>query len=36
MPISINEIRTRAATFARTWADAFDEDAEVNLYLLKI
>ena len=30
MPISLNEIRTRASIFAQSWADAFDEDAEAK------
>lgn len=32
MPISLNEIRTRAAAFSREWADAFDEDAEAKSF----
>jgi hypothetical protein len=32
MPLSLNEIRTRAASFAREWADAFDEDAEAKSF----
>lgn len=32
MPLSLNEIRTRAAVFAREWADAFDEDAEAKSF----
>jgi len=32
MPISLNEIRTRASIFAQSWADAFDEDAEAKSF----
>ncbi|MBS3914308.1 MAG: class I SAM-dependent DNA methyltransferase [Bacteroidetes bacterium] len=32
MPLSLNEIRARAATFAHEWADAFDEDAEAKSF----
>ncbi|MBU6324212.1 MAG: N-6 DNA methylase [Bacteroidetes bacterium] len=32
MPLSLNEVRTRAAAFARDWADAFDEDAEAQSF----
>ena len=32
MPLSLNEIRTRAATFSREWADDFDEDAEAKSF----
>ncbi len=32
MPVSLNEIRTRAAVFSREWADAYDEDAEAKSF----
>jgi type I restriction-modification system DNA methylase subunit len=32
MPLSLNEVRTRAAAFARDWADAYDEDAEAKSF----
>lgn len=32
MPLSINDIRVRAATFARDWANASDEDAEAKSF----
>lgn len=32
MPLSLNEIRTRAAAFSREWADAIDEDAEAKSF----
>lgn len=32
MPLSLNEIRTRAAAFSREWADAYDEDAEAKSF----
>lgn len=32
MPLSLNEIRTRAAVFAREWADDFDENAEAKSF----
>ncbi|MBL7811946.1 MAG: class I SAM-dependent DNA methyltransferase [Bacteroidetes bacterium] len=32
MPLSLNEIRTRAAVFASEWADAYDEDAEAKSF----
>lgn len=28
MPLSLNEIPTRAAAFSRKWADTFDENVE--------
>lgn len=32
MPVSLNEIRTRAAIFSREWANAYDEDAEAKSF----
>lgn len=32
MPLSLNEIRARAASFAGEWADAYDEDAEAKSF----
>ncbi len=30
MPLSWNEIKSRALTFSRTWADAEDEDSQAK------
>lgn len=32
MPLSLNEIPTRAAAFSPKWADTFDEDAEAKSF----
>ncbi len=32
MPLSLNDIRARAAAFAHEWADAYDEDAEAKSF----
>jgi len=31
MPLSWNEIKTRAVTFSHKWKDEFSEDAEAEL-----
>ena len=32
MPLSWNEIKSRALTFSRTWADAANEDSQGKLH----
>jgi len=34
MPLSWNEIRSRALTFSKHWADAANEDAEAKPFLI--
>lgn len=35
MPLSWNEIKDRAVSFSREWADACSEDAEAQSFLVK-
>lgn len=34
MPLSWNEIRSRALAFAKHWADACNEDAEAKPFMI--
>jgi hypothetical protein len=34
MPLSWNEIKTRATAFAKTWQDASNEDSEAKPFLI--
>lgn len=36
MPLSWNEIRSRALAFAKHWADASNKDAEAKPFLMRV
>jgi hypothetical protein len=36
MPLSWNEIKTRATAFSKTWATASNEDSEAKPFLIGI